>query len=557
MVLTLPEIKNIILNNPNKALVVQGQQLNKDLRFHIYGAMKDTSVVKIEGFEGDMIKTLRVKYARSNKDVMSRLARPVDKVFSARGGSIYYNMSEDRNKRAIVATSDTRDGMGTKEWIENYWKPHFLDDPNGVLFMEIGNGSSYPVGKVYPTYKPITDVYDYKPKGSSLDYIVFTVKESEKKAAGIITEGLVYRVVDDAFDYWVKLESQEITIIREQTFPNYFMSVPAMINSDIVNSEKDCGVISIFNEALELANEFFLKGSIKITHDFLHAFPKYWEYADTCNKCGGAMVFDGNVCPDCKGSGKSFTSKVSQVKLLNYPEGNDPIIAPNVAGYVSPDKTYYEIATSDLKMLEDLMYFTLWGTQSQGQVQPLQTTANNGQPKTATEVVDSKDPLIARLTPISKQAEKRAKFIIDSIVRVQLGNLAYTGASVNFGRRYMIEGPDALWTRYADAKAKGTSVSILDDMLKEWVETKYNGDPVGSAIQIKLLAVEPFIHNTINEVKGFSIAPEDYAAKVYFSEWLNTINDAYILTTDENTLRADLATYAGTKSMPEPQLILN
>jgi hypothetical protein len=553
MILNLAEIKNIIVNNPNRTLVQKGVEYNKKLRFHLYGDGMEQKVEKITDYETESLHKLRGKYARSNKDLFSRLARPIDKVFSARGGSIYYQLPDAQDKAARNLAMNVHNGFSVRKWIETFWKPHMLDDPFGVMFLELMPMQQAVLAKqsgrsfVYPTYKSVTSIYDYQPSGSSLEYIVFTVSKAEKKAEGLKEEDIVYRVIDDAFDYWVKREGDNVTILPQHTYPNYFMQVPAVINSDIISPENENCFLSLYDEVLELAENFFLDGSIRITHKIQHGYPKYWEFADDCNVCGGTTYHEGKACDACKGTGKKIMLKVSDAKLLTWPDKENPTPAPNVAGYVSPDKVYFEISTADLQLLEELMNITLWGASSKVKTQGMQTK-QTGDTKTATEVMDDIKPQADRLNIVSEMAEKRHKFILDNVIRLQVSQ-SYAGASVNYGRRYMIEGPDEVWNKYSDARTKGAAVSVLDDLLIEYYETKYATDPVKLAIQTKLMKVEPFVHMTTSQVDGsMSITAADKSAKAYFSEWLSTMNEAMVLSFSPELLRSQLTTYTEAKS---------
>lgn len=562
MILEHNQLKDIVLNNPNQALVLAGVKKNKRLRMHMYGEGLDTHLEVIKGFEKDWVKELRVKYTRSNKDLFSRLGRPEDKVYSARGGSIYYNLPEAQEKKARLLATDVRDGYSIREWIENFWRPHYKDDPCGVLFLELLPQQQAVLAKqqgrsfVYPTYKSIQCIHDYQPKGVALDYISFKIEKAEKKAAGLKEEDQIFRVVDDAFDYYVKAVNNDIVILWDLTIKNFFGQVPGMINSDFIDPDMENSFLSLFDDVVGLADEFLRKGSIKVTHDFLHGFPKYSEFADDCGECKGTGFQDAEKCPTCKGTGKSAMVRVSDIKLLTWPQDKDqPIIKPTeVGGYIEPSKNYYEIATADLSLLEEYMTLTLWGTKSKLRTDGM-AMGSNGDAKTATEIMDEVKPQADRLIPISKMVEKRIKFILDAVIRLQVA-MNYPGSSVNTGRRYMLEGPDAIWEKYADSRLKGVAISALDDLLVEYYEAKFTSDPVKLAIQLKLMKVEPFVHFKIGEVQMFKPGPEDYKAKLYFGEWLSEQNDGMILSQDITTLKQSLYEYAGKKQIvedkPEP-----
>ncbi|MDP4151183.1 MAG: hypothetical protein Q8943_17385 [Bacteroidota bacterium] len=529
-------IKDILLTNPQKALVAAAQKANKKLRMHMYGANIEAELPTIDGFESNSLRELRIRYTRSNKDLMSRMGRPVDKLFSATGGSIYYNLPDAQEAKARKLASDVRNGFALKKWIESYWTPHVKDDPNGMILMEVQNGVTY------PTYKASSGYYDYLPKGSGLDYVVFKTTAQDKKAAGIDQSWIVYRVIDDAFDYYVRWQDAEATILWSNTFVNLFGVVPAILNSDIVDPDNDGCVLSIFSEIVDLAQEFLVKGSIKITSDFMHAFPKYWEYADDCTECGGSGFKDSDPCPACKGTAKRGMVRVSDIKLLAWPDKDNPAVTPDVAGYVEPSKIYYEIAVQDMADLEDAMTYTIWGSHKADRTQV------EGQPVTATQAFIDTQPVNDRLAHISAMAEKRHKFVLDKIIQFNIAE-TYAGSSVNYGKRFIVESPDVIWNKYSDARESGASPEVLRDLLTEYYEAKYSSDPVKLAIVLKLMDVEPFVHNTILEVQEFKPADEDWKAKLYFSQWRATLNDAMILSFSVETLVQMLYEATATKDV--------
>lgn len=559
MIASFNDIQDIILKNPSKDLVHKGRTYNKRLRMHMYGTDLESHLPKIDGFERDSVHKVRGKYAKSNKDLFSRVTRPIDKVFSAKGGSVYYRMPSERESVAKNYQMDVSEGMSLKAWMNSIWRAHFLDDPYGIILLEVAEMPRAQAlraqGKpfVYPTYKPITDIYDYKSTGVTLDYLVLTTTAQERVAAGFKAEDQIYRFIDDAQDYWVKrISESQITILQEHTYPNYFGYVPGIINSDIVDPTLEGGFLSLLDEALELADIYLLKGSIRITHDFFHGFPKYWEYADHCTTCtppnGGLPTgyVDGKVCPSCKGTGKKIMMNVGDVKLLEYPDKDNPAV-PQVAGYVAPSKDYHEMSNADISALEDAINFTLWGTGSKMRTEGM-AVGKQGEPVTATEIMDDMQPKADRLFYISESAEKRCKFIMDGIIRVCMSAPSYPGCSFSLGRRYIIENADQIWEKYSKARVAGAAQSVLDDLLIEYYEAKYQSDPVKLEIQLKLMKVEPFVHHKISEVMALNPAKSDYAAKLYFGEWLSMQNEGFLLVSPIEALRTDLAAYATSKA---------
>jgi len=411
-----------------------------------------------------------------------------------------------------------------------------------MIFMEVSKPAPGSPLSTYPTYKSVAGVFDYQPNGAQLEYVFFTTTPKERKDAGLPPEKTVYRVVDDAFDYMVQVDGTEVTIRWDKTLPNLFGKVPAMLNSDIVDPDGCSCMLSVFDEIIELAQQFMVKGSIKVTSDFMHAFPKYWEYADDCTDCALTGFIGGEVCPTCRGTKKKLMVKVSDVKALAFPDKDNPAITPYVAGYVEPSKTFYEIAIKDLSDLEDAMTYTIWGSHKADRTQ------TEGQPITATQAFIDTQPVNDRLKAISEMAERRHKFILDRIIQFYISE-TYSGSSVNYGKRFIVEPPDVIWTKYSKAREVGASPEVLDDLLQEYYESKYSGDLVKLDIKLKMMSVEPFVHNTLLEVQEIKPEDADWKAKLYYEDWRRTINDAMILQYSVVVLKKMLYDYTATKDV--------
>lgn len=556
MILSQPQIREIISAKRPQFLQAADTYSSK-MRMHMNGVDIKNSISSITGFERPNVHELRLKYTKSNKDLFSRLSRPLDRVFSAKGGNISYNLPDEQEKRTVSLTNNLVSGITLKKWLEMVWMPHMNDDPNGVIFMEIlpekeailamQRGKSV----TYPTYKSSASIHNYSISGNRLEWIVFNVGEQEKKMAGMAEKSPVYRVVDDAFDYYVKLENEQVKILSDWSYPNFFGEVPAILNSDIVNPEDENSRLSFFDKAVELADDYFLKGSIKKTHDFLHGFPKYVEFADDCGSCGGSGFKESEKCGDCQGTGKKPMVRVSDIKLMQWPGENDKVILPTEAGgYIEPSKTYHEMANNDLLDLENAMNITIWGAESVRKKIGVGSGATDVE-KTATQVVSEIRPEADRLHVVSEMAELRHKFILDAVVRINVYN-NYGGANVKYGRRYMLESTDAIWMRYMEARQKGAPDIVLDDMLNEYYDARFMSDDVARTIAKKLMYVEPFVHLSIEQLQGLQPAEEDYKAKLYFSEWLSTMPDPYLLTYSIDELKQALIGFTSSKQLPLP-----
>lgn len=544
------QLLQILVKKPNKKLIEFGSDQRKRVRMHMYGVGMDEHLTMIKGFERPWLKEVRTRYVQSNKDLFARLMKPIAKVFTARGGSSYYNMSDKENEIAAMLDNNIFPGISSKKWLEMHWKTRMMDDPMGLIYMEIDG-----TGHTYPTYKSIDDIVEYKLNEGKVEYVVFKVENEMKQQLGLENEAQVYRVVDDMFDKIVILKDMNSVVeVPGQTFPNYFNYVPAVINSYIPNPDGG-GFVTPLYWVLDLADQYLLKISIRITHEFLHGFPKYFEYADDCIECLGAGKIKGKNCSHCKGTGKKIMTAVSDVKLLAWPtEKGGGLIKGAPGGYIEPSKIFWEIASTGLLELEERINQTQWGSRTSTKLKPgVGLSAGPNGIVTATEVIDNKQPEIDALNEISDAAEKRDKFIVDSVVTIKMKKKGYGvngGCSKTYGRRFLMEEPDALLLRYTDAREKGVSPLILFGLYEQYIEARYQSDGVSLSLHKKLMKVEPFMHYTLKELKENGATPEDIRRKTFYGEWLAQVSNNNLILASIKQLQEQFDAFVSTKPLP-------
>lgn len=517
--LSSAEIRKILMDRPGAAIVQAAEVMHKKLSVHINGIGLADYLDQINTYEKPEALALRRRYARSNKDLFDRLSRPIDKVFAARGGSRYFPSTEEAVARQMdIDLMNVENGYSSKKWIETFWKPRYMDDPMGLVFMEVYQNETY------PTYKASTDIFDYKLNGRKLDWVVFRTEDKS-----------VFRVVDDKFDALYKKEGDSITKLRNETYLNYFGYVPAIVVSDLPKAGMKDIYVSPFDSVVELADEYLRDESIRMIYKFKHGFPKSWKYREMCGNCKGTGAIGGGNCSSCNGTGKKLDSTVSEVMVLDWPTQNDQVIAPDVAGFITPDLEYLKYSRDELAHLEALMYRTHWGTYPSEQ-------RMNGEADTAAAKFMDVQPINDKLTAYADAAEATEKFIIDAIGDFNYGQ-SYGGVRISYGRRFMIEGPDVIWRKYEQARKMGAPLGTLNEHLTEYYEAKFQSNPIELAKHLKMMRIEPFVHLTVDE--AFKVVGEDqFARKLYFAEWCSTIRDVQWLTTTDQVLKDSLSAFA-------------
>lgn len=535
MILALNDIKRILKDRPNKAMVTAAQAYSKKLKMHLRGTGLREAIERMEYFEKPELAAVRQAYAKSNKSMFARLHRPIDKVWTARGGSAYYYLPDGQQKSFREQLGAVEWGYSLREWVNTFWRPAYHDDPMGLLFMEVS-----PEGEAYPTFKSIFDIYDYQIEGRRLDYVIFEQKRESLPAAALRKLGndkdyKLFRIVDEALDVVMAWDSSAESLRKIDSYPNYFGDVPALIVSDLYDRDKGM-YISPDDTVIEDADQYLVEGSIYNVFKRRFGFPQHYRLAAACNTCMGQKTVAGSTCTACNGSGIKSTIDVSEIIQVPVPQGDDPVLeAGSIAGYITPDVKGWEKMREERALLFDAMHHTYWGTRQRDE------GVSN---ETATGRFIDVQPVNERLDRFSAAAEGAETYITDMMGRFFYGQ-AYRGCAVRYGRRYLIETPDAIWTKYRDARKIGASVQALDKLLEEYYQAAYQADNLELQRHLKLMKVEPLIHHSLTECSQYGLYTDgtEYLKKLYYGEWAATLTVNDVLFTDVAGLRTKLADY--------------
>lgn len=491
---------------------------------HVHGIDVTSYVVQMEGLENDRKIALRKRIARSNKDLFADILRPTDKVFHSKGGSKTYELSKGNQEKFQTLLSKTKEGISLPKWIENIWMDKYVTDPNGVILIE------HKDGKAYPTYKSIDGIRDYETTGVNLEYIIFEPFKD--------TNGMDFvRVYDDEGDKTFQISNTNILIpVPEFTFDNPFGVVPGVTCSNLIDP------ISFFKkspiyEQIELADEYLRENSVKTLFKYHHGFPFFWMYMSACPICKGTTQVNGEECKACHGTGLNTKKDVSDITYVKPPEDKEqPLVAPNLAGYVVPPIESWKQMTDELKLMRDMIYHSHWGVLINRDVVE----------KTAFEVAMNTQPMQDRLNQYADSAEIIEGKLTDFLGAFYFGS-AYKGSQINYGRNFIIMSPNELMKEYLDDKIKGLGETTLNDKLKKYYNSLYKNDNFKLVIFTKLIHIEPFPHNTIKEVKDLRVPVLDYMMKIYYNDWLNEVTEDEIFATDTKVLKDKLKDFTLTK----------
>lgn len=542
MVLQSEEVIKIIEAGLDPRIDAARKQSQK-LNMHMTGKNLIEFLETLDDYETTAQKKLREKLAKSNRSLFSFILRPMDKIFTAKGGSIQYNLTDrtlDEFKKQI---SSVADGLDIKRYLKKVVRKHYIIDPNAVLFIDIDKE-----GKLETHVVNTEKLFWYSNKGNKVNAIIFAPYKVEEPQRDRDKE--FYRVIDQQTDrIFVRDGGGNVYEKESERLNNYFKFVPAMILGDEKNVNKDI-FESFIEDILEDADEHLRDISVKTIHKLAHAYPRYWSYEQACVRCQGEgtiktienEVVKETTCKSCDGDGIKHRTNPSDELVLRAPMEGDPVLAPDVAGYVSPDLATAEFYEKNLERAKNSMFQATWGT----------TYEQGGKRETATGRFLDSQPVQDRLKDTSYTFSNFHQFMLNCYGKVILQDPNYE-AAVSYGTRYILEGPDDILETYMNASRENISELGIIGLRNKWIESEYQSDTVELMKYKKLAKVEPFPTLKVSDVSGMPIPDQDKLRKFYFSTWVNTLKDAEIILRSEEELRAKLDEFVASKQLKEPE----
>lgn len=469
----------------------------------------DLLINQIEHIESPNKALARKKNSRNVVHVFDRLLRPVSNVYSANGGTINLDVTDSEREILLSRMSRTRDGKSLREWLKTFWMPLYHSDPNGVIFIEY---QSEPELNCWPTYKQISVIQSYKPRGQMLEWIIFKPVKETINNRHIET----IRIVDDLNDRTYLKKGDQFTIIKERSFEHPFGQVPALINSDIEDLR---GVIRLspVNAIIPVAEEYAKDQSVKTLYKLRMGLPIEYKMEDQCITCNGSKKdSEGKKCTDCNGQGYYLDKDITDIKVIAAPEGDESFIkGEDTAGFIVPPVEVLQEMRNDLTDSDELIHATHWGTMA-GFTSKVQ--------KTATEVFFDTQPMTDKLNDYGDVAESMENQIIE-----WYANALFTTkvkdkkiSSGTYGRRYIIDSPDVILEKYEKAKKEEDNDVILDRLYNEYQTAKYKRDPEFLRVMLLKSNLTPYLHLSLDKTEKYFGVVETQK-KVLFRDWWESL----------------------------------
>lgn len=468
----------------------------------------DVLIQKIEHIESESKAKARKKYSKDIRDVFERVMKQRENVFQANGGSEKVLIKNDNIKELFTQLqSNFKSNKSVFKYLSEVYFTLSDIDPNGLIFLE------YQGNKVYPTYKSINDICDYEPNGQKLEYVVFEPfsKDNDDRTK---SSRRYWRIVDDKNDRIIVEIAEQFFISSKESFTHPFGETPGLILS---GREKVGSKIryTAIDKIIELAKDFARDKSILNIYKFQKGYPIHWRFVTQCKACTGLGKTGTDKCTSCDGYGYVRNTDVTDIVTIPIPDIDQPNIAPNIAGFESPDLETWKQYKEDMVDLVKVMKDTIWGTNLY-----TQQTTKLQETETATGRHIDVQPIINTLNVYTDEVEyvdntlcNWALNFVDP-VKPKSEILYYK----TYGRRFIIENPDVILEKYQTAKETSDSNIILDKLLEEYIMSKYKNDAIMQNIMLKKKELEPYVHITLDQVNQ-SFGPEEAYKKELFNKF--------------------------------------
>lgn len=560
MVLSNQDVTSLIEKGVSDKISLAREKAKK-VNMHITGKGVTDFLIKLDDYETNAQKLLREKLVKSNRSLFSFILRPTDKIFTAKGGAINYNLPQTEINYLREQVSELADGLNVKKYLKKVVKKQYVIDPNGVLFIDIDPG-----GMLETHVVNTNEILWYDNKGNKVNAIIFDTgkkelsDEDEKEFKAISEERLkqekdkrYYRVIDSETDRIFVSDGGDISELPNSTYDNYFGFVPALILGDEKNPNEDI-FESIISDVVEDADALLRLVSTSTVHDLAHLYPRYWSYAQACTRCEGEgqintlvteaegetpAVYESSTCKSCGGAGHKARTNPSDETIVPVPMDGDPVLAPNLMGFVSPDLQTATFYATKIEKDRNVMFQAMWGT----------TYEQGGKRETATGRFLDAQPVQDRLRDMSSTFSNFHRFMLTCYGIVILRNPKYR-PSVSYGMRYILEGSDDVLKKYTEATTYDISDVVYLDLRNQYLEAEYQNDPVELLKLQKLANVEPFPTMKISDVMSTEgLSEDDKLKKMYYSSWISQLEESKKILLNEEQLRDDLNKYVQTKQL--------
>jgi hypothetical protein len=103
------------------------------------------------------------------------------------------------------------------------------------------------------------------------------------------------------------------------------------------------------------------------------------------------------------------------------------------------------------------------------------------------------------LNALKTNFELAQKFVEDTVCKLRYGK-AFISSSISWGTEFYVFTAKELYTKYAEAKKNGASVSELDAIFQQILEVEHKNNPLMLQRMLVLKQLEPYPHMNLDEL---------------------------------------------------------
>lgn len=532
MALSLNQIREILQKPKNNELIKKAIKLQRRLRFH---TEPNISVYDISQPVTDFLEWVKhllpadkyniflqlFKFPLSTNTVVEDTYRELERVFSSRNYSAFYQFSsseleEDwsRYRREKLNEPDVWKTIG--------WK-RMQVSPNSILVVDLPTEQTGPMPEPYFYWLELENVVDFELNSAGeFNWLVF--RQPDNKLA----------VLDDTYIRVFQLnDSNEIAALLTEASHTLGYCPAKFFWSDKLNEKsKWIRKNPLVKELSHL--DWYLFFSLSKQHLDLYApYPIYSAYEADCNfennetgdYCDGGflrnakgeykILADGSVekCPCCSEKRIAGPGSFLEVPVPNMTEGIADMRNP--VQITSIDRESLDYNVQECERLKNEIIVSIVGSGG---------TVSEKEAINETQVSANFESKTAVLMALKTNFEIAQKFVEDTICRLRYGD-GFISSSINWGTVFYVFTVQELYNKYSAAKANGASLAELDALSQQILEVEYKNNPLMLQRMLILKQLEPYPHNTFNEVltlyKEGVVTKEQVIIKVNFVNFID------------------------------------
>lgn len=533
MVLSLNQIKEILLKPKNRETIKKASLMQHRLRFHTETniAISDINMptnqflLWVSNFlpkDKYNIFLNLFRFPLSTPAVVEDVYRELERVFYSRNSSFTYQftsaeMLEDwlNYKKSNLNEPDV--------WKTKGWRQMQVS-PNSVLIVDLPVLQSTLRPEPYFYWLEIEDVIDYETHdGMAFEWLI--IKQPNNRI-GVFD--------DDSIRVYQLNEKNEISAVISEAYHHLgFCTARFYWSTSLNEKNKDIKKNPITKELSNL--DWYLFFSLSKQHLDLYApYPIYSAYAADCNfennatgdYCDGGflrnakgeykILGDGTIekCPCCSEKRIAGPGSFLEVPVPNSAEGIADMRNPIQITSIDKDSLDYNV--DECVRLRNDIIFSIVGYGGN-------TAVSEKEAINETQVAANFESKTSVLNALKTNFEQAQKFVEDTVCKLRYGN-SFISSSINWGTEFYVFTIEELYKKYETAKANGAAESELDAITQQILEVEYRNNPLVLQRMLILKQLEPYPHKTLSEViqlydKGL-LDLEKVKIKINFSSYI-------------------------------------